>query len=169
MHLDARGYPVAAFSVQKDGAAISRSRNEGPGWDHRYHYGRWDGEQWHVHEMAYAGTGFYPQEADYTGLVAIDPGDVNTVFISADVHPQTGLPNVSDADQRRHYEIFKGETSDGGRSWQWSPITQNSEVDNLRPIIPIGGEDRRVVLWARGTLKTYTDYDLDVVGIIEPR
>jgi Neuraminidase (sialidase) len=119
--------------------------------------------------MGYGGTGLYPREADYTGLLAIDPNQPNVVFISSDVHPVTGLPNVSAADDERHYEIFKGVTRDGGASWTWTPITENSEADHLRPVIPIWEGSRRAVLWQYGTFRTYTDYNTDIVGIIEER
>lgn len=167
LHLDADGRPVMGFSVQKDGATFRNDRAQGPGWDHRYYYARFDGTEWHVHEMAYAGSGLYPREADYTGLLAIDPNAPNVVYISSDVHPRTGLPNVSAADDERHYEIFKGVTEDGGASWTWTPVTANSDVDNLRPVIPKWEGNRRAVLWQRGTFRTYTDYNTDIVGIIE--
>lgn len=169
LHLDDAGHPVMGFSVQKDGASFKNSREDGPGWDHRYYYARFDGTAWHVHEMGYGGTGLYPREADYTGLLAIDPNQPNVVFISSDVHPVTGLPNVSAADDERHYEIFKGVTRDGGASWTWTPITENSEADHLRPVIPIWEGSRRAVLWQYGTFRTYTDYNTDIVGIIEER
>lgn len=168
LHLDADGHPVMGFSVQKDGAAIKHSRTDGPGWDHRYYYARFDGTEWQVHEMAHAGSGLYPREADYTGLLAIDPNAPNVVYVSSDVHPRTGLPLVSDADDQRHYEIFKGVTENGGASWRWTAVTANSNVDNLRPVIPKGGTNRRVVLWQRGNYRTYTDYNTDIVGLIEP-
>jgi hypothetical protein len=79
------------------------------------------------------------------------------------------VPNVSDADDERHYEIFRGVTTDGGASWSWTPVTANSDTDNLRPIIPKEGEGRRVVLWQRGDFETYTDYNTDIVGIITDR
>ncbi len=169
LHLDAEGHPVLGFSVQKDGASFKNNYEEGPGWDHRYYYARYDGTEWHVHEMAYAGSGLYPREADYTGLLAIDPDAPNVVYVSSDVHPRTGVPNVSDANDERHYEIFRGVTNDGGASWTWTPVTTHSDNDNLRPIIPKGGGDRRVVLWQRGDFETYTDYDTDIVGIIDER
>lgn len=169
LHLDADGHPVLGFSVQKDGATFKNNPDEGPGWDHRYYYAWFGGTEWHVHEMAYAGSGLYPREADYTGLLAIDPSDPSVVYVSSDVHPRTGLPNVSEADDERHYEIFKGVTEDGGASWTWTPITANSEVDNLRPVVPKWEESRRAVLWQRGDFRTYTDFDTDIIGIIEER
>lgn len=169
LHLDADGHPVMGFSVQKDGASFKNDRADGPGWDHRYYYARFDGTEWHVHEMAYAGTGLYPHEADYTGLLAIDPNAPSVVYVSSDVHPKTGLPNVSKADEERRYEIFKGVTEDGGALWTWTPVTANSDADNLRPVIPIWEGSRRAVLWQRGDFRTFLDYDMDIVGLIEER
>lgn len=169
LHLDDEGHPVLGFSVQKDGASFKNSRQDGPGWDHRYYYARFDGAEWHVHEMAYAGTGLYPQEADYTGLLAIDPNQPNVVYISTDVHPVTGLPNVSTADESRHYEIFKGITNDRGLTWTWTPVTEHSTADHLRPVIPEWEGDRRAVLWQYGDFRTYTDYNMDIIGLIEER
>lgn len=169
LHLDADGHPVMGFSVQKDGASFQNDRDEGPGWDHRYYYARFDGADWHVHEMAYAGTGLYPQEADYTGLLALDPDAPNVAYVSSDVHPATGLPNVSAADEERHYEIFEGVTENGGATWTWTPVTAHSEVDNLRPVIPRWEGPRRVVLWQRGSFQTYLNYDTDVVGVFVQR
>lgn len=169
VHLNEEGHPVMGFSVQKDGASFRNDRDAGPGWDHRYYYARFDGAEWHVHEMAYAGTGLYPREADYTGLLAIDPNQPNVVYISTDVHPVTGLPNVSDQDGDRHYEIYKGVTDNGGRSWTWTAVTQNSTADHLRPVIPDWEGSRRAILWMRGQYRSYTNYDTDIVGRIEKR
>ncbi|USN99482.1 MAG: glycoside hydrolase family 88 protein [Phycisphaeraceae bacterium] len=168
MALDPHGYPVVALSVQKDGAAIRNNPNEAIALDHRYMYGRFDGKAWHVHQMAFAGTGFYAAEPDYTGLCAIDPNETSVVYISADVDPETGLPNVSSADNQRHYEIFRGETDDGGESWTWTPITRDSTVDNIRPVIP-SSKDYRAVLWMRGSYRTYTDFGTDIVGLVDAR
>jgi hypothetical protein len=168
LHLDAEGHPVIGFSVQKDGATFKNNRDAGPGWDHRYYYAHYDGNDWQVNEMAYAGSGLYPREADYTGLLAIDPNMTNVVYVSSDVHPQTGLPNVSEADDERHYEIFKGVTQDGGASWTWTPVTKNSDVDNLRPVVP-KWDDRRAVLWQRGVFRTFQDYDMNIVGFVTER
>jgi hypothetical protein len=41
-------------------------------------------------------------------------------------------------DGKRHYEIFKGTTANGGASWSWMSITADSSQDNLRPISPSG-------------------------------
>ncbi len=168
LHLDDRGRPYCAFSVQKDGRP-SRGRvgESEDGKDHRYYYARWDGTKWNVHEMAHAGTRLYPREDDYTGLVALHPNDPDTVFISTDAHPVTGSPLISAADGKRHYQIYRGTTSDGGKTWNWEAITRDSTVDNLRPIVPIWTRGHTALLWLSGDFRTFTDYNLDVVGLIQ--
>ena len=96
----------------------------------------------------------------------MDPDDLNVVYISTDADPQTGEPLISSADGQRHYELYCGTTADGGATWSWQAITENSGVDNLRPIVPKWRSDRTVVLWLRGTYETYTKYGLDVVGLV---
>jgi hypothetical protein len=169
LELDEAGHPYTVYSVQVDGAKGRGTRDPRFGQDHRYYFGRWDGKTWHVNEMAYAGTALYPQESDYTGLVALDPHDRNFVVISTNAHPQTGAPLDSKADGRRHWELFRGRTRDGGQSWTWTPITSDSTVDNLRPIIPEWAGQQRIILWTRGVLRSYNDYRLDVAAIKEPR
>ena len=155
IHLDSRGRPYAGYSVQKDSAGLP----SGPaGQDHRYRYARWDGKKWHDHEIAYAGRRLYPGEDDYTGGISLHPRDPNTVFISTNVDPSTGRALPSD-----HHEIFRGRTRDGGKTWRWEPITRNSTVDNLRPIVPIWKDKRTALIWMRGQYHTYTRYNLEVV------
>jgi hypothetical protein len=168
IELDGQQRPYIAFSVQKDGRGLPPRQG---GMDLRYHYGRWDGRRWHVHEMAYAGTRLYPFEDDYSGLVALDPRDPNTVFISTDADPATGKPLISAADGERHYEIFRGKTSDGGAHWRWTPITANSTVDNLRPLVPKWNDPRTALVWMRGPSYTHNhgEWTTAVVALILPR
>ena len=149
LSLDAAGNPVAVFTSRVNASTS----------DHRMYYGRFDGTNWHVNEMARAGGFLYAAESDYTGLAAINPRDPNTVYISTDINPQNNAALA-------HYEIFKGVTANNGATWTWTPVTQNSTVDNIRPIIPkwSGGT---AVMWMRGTYTTYTDYDLSIVGLVE--
>jgi hypothetical protein len=106
-------------------------------------------------------------EDDYTGNITLDPNHPDVVFLSADVNPSTGAALISSADHQRHYEIFKGTTIDQGANWNWSAITENSTVDNLRPIVPRWDPDNQAVLWLRGTYTSYTNFDLAVVGVVE--
>ncbi len=166
VELDKDERPVVVFTVQKDGRGLPRGEG---GFDHRFHYARWDGRQWHENEIAYAGTRLYPSEDDYTGLAALDPKDANTIYISTDADPVSGQPLVSAADNRRHRELFRGTTTDRGASWKWEPITANSAMDNIRPIIPHWDDARTVLLWMRGTYRAnHGEWTTKVVGLILP-
>ena len=147
LHVDAQGNPVCLFTVQKDGRDLPPAEG---GMDHRFHYARWDGNRWIQHEIAHAGSRLYPWEDDYTGLAALDPQRPGHVFISTNAHPETGIPLVSASDGLRHHELFHGATTDGGLNWQWTPLTQDSTEDNLRPQIPIWRDDRVALVWMRG-------------------
>jgi hypothetical protein len=146
--IDDAGHPYAVFQVRA---------NDNPA-DHRFFYARFNGTIWTVHELAKAGRFLYASEADYTGLAALDPHDPNRLFISTKTDPRTGVAMPC-------YEIFEGSTSDGGASWSWSPITFNSTADNLRPIVPAWDENHTALLWMRGTYATYTNYNLNIVGL----
>jgi len=158
LHLDAAGRPYTVYSIQM---------NQDPN-DNRFGYARWDGRQWHDHALAFAGAYLCPGQIHYTGLACLDPQNPDVVCISTNADPVTGAPLVSKADGKRHHEIFRGWTRDGGATWQWRPVTRDSTQDNLRPIMPICAGDRSILLWLRGTYSTYTDYDLDIVGIFDP-
>ena len=154
------------FSVQKDGRGLPRGQG---GFDHRFDYGRWDGSAWRVHEIAYAGTRLYAGEDDYTGLASLDPNDPDVVYISTDADPATGAPLVSHADGRRHHELFRGSTRDSGATWRWEPITANSTVDNLRPIVPRWKDARTALVWMRGTYRNnHGEWTTAVVATILP-
>lgn len=157
MHLGAHGHPCVAYSVQKQRI---------PDGIH-YRYAKWNAKAWDDHFLAHAGTALYTGEEHYTGLVALDPADPNHLYISTDANPVTARPLISKNDGQRHYEIFEGRTGDGGATWRWQPVTQDSVSDNIRPIVPAGQGSHRILLWLRGTYTSYTKYDLDVVGIID--
>ena len=156
LHLDAAGYPYTVYSVQM---------NQDPN-DNRYRYARWDGKQWRDYPLAFAGTYLCPGQIHYTGLAALNPQDPDVVYISTNADPATGRPLISRTDGKRHYELYRGRTTDGGAHWRWEPITRDSTADNLRPVVPIHDTGRSILLWLRGTYSTYTDYDLDIVGTI---
>jgi hypothetical protein len=145
--LDRDKLPYIAFSVQKDGRGLPKGEG---GFDHRFFYGRFDGTKWNIHEMAFAGTRLYRGEDDYTGLAALDPGEPNTVYISTDADPATGAALQSHVDHHRHHELFRGRTTDGGRTWTWHPLTSDSVMDNLRPIALRWNKDKTVLVWMRG-------------------
>lgn len=153
----AGGAPVAVFQARANNDDL----------DHRFFYGRWDGGQWRVHQMAFAGSYLYGAENDYTGLVSIDPDDPATVYLSSEVHPETKAQLIG-SDGARHYELFRGTTSDGGATWSWTPLTFNSAQDNVRPVVPQWDDENTAVLWMRGQYNSYTNFDTRVVGAVNP-
>lgn len=164
IELDAEDRPVIAFSVQKDGRDLPIGQG---GLDLRYHYARWDGERWHWHEIAHAGERLYPTEDDYSGLATLDPQDTRVVYVSTNAHPVHGGPLVSGSDGLRHYELFRGFTPDRGATWDWQPITRDSTVDNLRPIVPRWDDARTALVWMRGRyLYNRGEWTTAVVGLL---
>jgi hypothetical protein len=161
--LDASGHPVALFSVRVGSAGLPAGQG---GDDIRYRYARWDGSTWFDYALAYGGSRLYAGEDDYSGLAALDPGDPNVVFISTNSDPLTAAPLVSAADGTRHYEIFRGITADAGQTWQWTAVTHDSLVDNLRPVVPNPQPaGNSALLWLRGTYRSFTDYQQELVAI----
>jgi hypothetical protein len=150
IQLDEREQPVVLFTTQRDGAGLPVGAG---GMDHRFNYAHWNGSAWEVHEIAYAGTRLYAGEDDYTGLGSIDPQDTWVVYLSTDADPVTGKPLMSKANFRRNHELFRGVTSDEGRTWRWASITSNSSEDNLRPIVPVWKDRRTAVIWMRGAYR----------------
>ncbi len=148
--VDDAGQPLAIFQARVSGSTA----------DHRFFYARFDGATWNVNQLAMAGGFLYGSEPDYTGLVALDPSDPDRLFISSKIDPR-------DDAAMPHYEIFEGVTADGGASWNWSPITYNSTVDNIRPIVPKWDADHTALLWMRGKYSTFESYNLDVVGLVD--
>ena len=148
--IDRNGHPHIAYTVYNSNA------------DNRYRIASWNGKRWIDREVARGGRCLYDREASYTGLISLDPVDPTMVVISTDVDPTTG-----EYEGGRH-EIYRAMIGpdDSADSIDWNPITKDSPVKNLRPLI-IRDHDRRVILWNRGDFKTYTNYQLDTVGIVE--
>ncbi|GAB3997753.1 hypothetical protein GCM10029992_21620 [Glycomyces albus] len=136
---------------------------QGPWPDLRFFYARLAvGGEWEVHPLAKAGPALLTHEEDYTGLVAIDPYDLDSVYVSTPVDPRDGT-------ELAHREIFGGRTTDAGASWRWTPVTEDSEVDNMRPIVAPGDPDRVPLLWFRGSMTASQHYDCEAVLLDLPR
>ena len=150
------------MAVDPDGTTrtLFQARANGSSNDHRLFFATLTNGIWGWHEVCKLGGFLYAQENDYTGLAALHPDQPNTIFVSTTVDPQTGASTP-------HYEIYRGTTANGGATWSWSPITEDSSCDNLRPIAPAWDEQRTALIWLRGTYSTYTNYDLAVVGVLD--
>jgi hypothetical protein len=160
--VDAEGHPFAAIVVQKDGQKRS-SKKEGGGKDLRYRFARWDGKAWSSDEIGHAGSALYGAEANFSGLVALVPKNPDVIFLSANVDPATGKADEG----TRRYELHRGVTKDRGKTWTFTAITKDSQVDNIRPIVP-EWDKGTVVLWLRGSYTSMTRFDLDVIGMLDP-
>ncbi len=164
IHPDPQGRPVCVFQVQKDDVT-------GEGWEHDriyYYYARWTGKEWQRRFIAQAGRGIYRSEDDYGGGMCIDPENPRVIYISTNAARPFDLGDIDDVPlaENGRYEIWRGVTRDGGLSFTWSPVTENSAADNLRPIVPIGHGMTECVLWFNGRYTSYTDYETRVLGRI---
>jgi len=148
--LDKKGHPHIGYSLH-----LSNQ-------DHRYRIASWNGTKWIDREVAFAGHCLYSTQTSYTGLITLDPDDPALVVISTNVDPATGK------DQGGKHEIYRAriKTDDDVKSIRWLPLTKNSPVRNLRPTIVRNGKTR-VIAWLRGEFIGYTNYQLDVVGLVE--
>ena len=134
-----------------------------PVLDHRFLFARLTpGGSWQVHPLALAGPGLLPHEQDYTGLAAIDPDDLDSLYVSTPIDPRDDQPLA-------HHEIFHGRTDDDGATWAWTPVTERSDIDNLRPIVAPGDHSTVSLLWFRGDMASSQDYRCEVVLLRLPR
>lgn len=150
IEIDKQGHPHIGYTLYKNNS------------DHRYRLASWNGRCWIDREVAYAGQCLYDRESSYTGLISLDPVDPTVVVISTDVDPTTG------EDRGGLHEIYRANIGPNDRidSIQWKLVTKDSPVRNLRPLI-VRDSARRVILWNRGDFRTYTNYQLDTVGVVE--
>ncbi|MBX3427838.1 MAG: BNR-4 repeat-containing protein [Pirellulales bacterium] len=169
MNLDAAGDPMALYVSRwnPDGSTSAGSTTNPI--DHRLHFAHWNEQtgQWAAHEVARMGNRLYRgadlSEQDYTGNAALVPGDPSTIYVSTPYDPR----DSSGATFTSSYEIYKGKTADGGANWSWTAVTENSVVDNLRPIVPDPHGGAPTVLWFRGTYTTAHSINAAIVGIVD--
>jgi hypothetical protein len=130
--------------------------------DLRFLYSRFDGTKWTTTYLGKAGSKLYPSEQDYTGLGAMHPNDPNIIYLSTPSDPR-------DNTNLGVHEIFKGVTADQGKTWTWTPITQRSVRDNMRPVVPAWDKNNTALLWWRGTYSSAQSYNSAIVGILDRR
>ncbi|QJR80033.1 hypothetical protein CA267_004170 [Alteromonas pelagimontana] len=146
---DDKGYPHIAYSLYLNNQ------------DQRYRIASWNGKQWYDREVAYAGSRLYEREASYTRLITLEASNPSHVLISSDVNPSTGK-----ALEGTH-QVFRAliGANDDINSIQWQRLSKDNAHHNIRPMV-VNGEDKNAILWLNGEYKTYTDYNLDAVGIV---
>lgn len=131
--------------------------------DHLYHYATYSNGAWEDYKICHAGKWFpetpeggYEREPHYSGGMVIHPRETNTIYLSREVN---GV-----------FEIEKRTTSDKGKTWSISPITQNSINNNVRPIVAnnMNKTDKMVVLWMENEKYIhFTDYKTKIKYITE--
>src|SRR3954447_16903508 len=99
---DSDGHPVIVY-------AVIRNKHS-----HAYRYARWTGTHWEDHRITEAG-GHIDEAPGYSGGVTLDHSDPNVVYLSRET-------------PRSHFELFRWETHDDGRTWlPPTAITRASE------------------------------------------
>ncbi len=139
--------------------------------DHAFFFCRFDGTNWNSTYLCQAGYKLYSTEADYVGLGCLNPNDPNTIYISTEFDPRAVIPGVTDTNlaYTTVHEIWKGVTTNQGVSFAWTPITQGSLRDNLRPVMPIWDNTDSALLWFRAVYTSAQIVDGAIVGIVEHR
>ncbi len=128
--------------------------------DHAFIYCRFDDTAWSYTYLCQAGKKMYASEADYTGLGALDPGDPSVIYISTHIDPMTGQDMTC-------REIYRGVTPDNGISWDWTPVTRNSNQHNFRPVVPLWDAHNSALIWFRGIYNSAQSFDAAIIGIID--
>lgn len=170
--LDSTGNPVVTFRAYPNTPNAT-------GDDHRHFYARWDGSQWISSQVAVGGSRLNSLDpagnTNNSSLIALDPNDTSTVYFSSNADPGTGAPVFSAADGIRHFEIFKGHTPDGGQTWNYTQLTKDSSVDNIRPTVAKWDANNTALLWLRGAHDNWLynpgnnnyAWDTAVVGLVQ--
>jgi hypothetical protein len=158
------GSPTCVFTVQRDNVT-------GTDWsDHRiyYYYARWTGVEWQKRFVAHAGRPLYREEEDYAGGICVDPEDPNIIYISSNAAEPFNLLDTTNVTLRANarYELFRGVTTDNGLTFNWTPVTTNSTVDNLRPYVPRNHQGAPALIWFRGVYSAYNSYNCSVVALL---
>lgn len=139
--------------------------------NHAFFYCHWNGTNWVATYLCQAGSKLYSAEADYVGLGSLSPNDPNTIYLSTRYDPRAVQPGITDTNlpYSNWHEIWKGVTTNHGASFTWTPITQNSTHDNLRPLVPAWNENNVALIWFRAIYSTAQIIDGAPVGLVERR
>jgi hypothetical protein len=156
---DIVSYADGTIAITGQGRADNRTGTpSGSDPDKRMLYARWNGKEWKTTYLVKAGPKLYADEQDYTGLSALHPDNPNVIFVSTTFDPR------DDKTQFKKHEIFMGVTCDNGATFKWAPITENSTVDNFRPIVPKWDANHTLLLWMKGTYNTAQKFSTEIVG-----
>ncbi|MDR2981726.1 MAG: BNR repeat-containing protein, partial [Puniceicoccales bacterium] len=160
---DKAGNPVCVFSV-RTGSGDSLSNRI------FYYYARYDdvGKQWKKQFIAKAGRPLYSSEGDYAGGIALDPANPDVVYISTNSAAPFDLTDVTanPLSTNERYEIWRGVRNAEG-NFDWTPVTENSAKDNLRPYVPRNSPYGQSLIYFSGTYASYASVSAEVRGIFK--
>jgi PKD repeat protein len=127
--------------------------------DHRYHYARWTGTSWVVHQITPAGGSFREDGGSpyYSGGLTLDHEDPSRVYLSRQV-PAGG------------WQVETWTTANGGASWTFQPVSEPATGRNVRPVSPRGwtpfSGDLSIV-WMRGPYPDYRNYQTSIMALAD--
>ena len=122
---------------------------------HLYYYASWNGSSWEHSLVSQAGQDFprenrtksqHNREPFYSGGIVLDPEKSGVVYYSKPVGDR--------------FEIIRGEMS--GDKWNETPITRESEFDNVRPFVTRNSRANnhpRLFWMANRMYRHYSDFD----------
>ena len=153
--------------VVKDGKPVILYTRLPAETDHRYYYAWYNRSEkkWEDHKICDAGK-WFPQtpegeverEPHYMGNLTLQPSNPDVVYLSRQVN--------------KRFEIEKYKTLDGGKNWEITPITSNSEYDQVRPYVPRNQSEnaKTVVLWMENKKYIhYTNFDSRIKYFIDSK
>nr|HPR32997.1 BNR-4 repeat-containing protein [Prolixibacteraceae bacterium] len=148
-------YDLAADEQGNPVVAYARYPSE---WDHIYHYTRFNGDEWIDTELVHSGR-WFPQtpegeserEPHYSGGMALDPNHPGRLFLSRQIN---GI-----------FEIEMWSFSPDDATWQVTSLTNDSENDQVRPVVARSSvrNGRTLVLW--NSVDQYVHYTRFRTGI----
>ncbi|MBA2794482.1 MAG: BNR-4 repeat-containing protein [Thermoleophilaceae bacterium] len=143
----ADGRPVVVFASFATGTSAT---------DHLYHYARWNGSSWEVHQITPAGGSISTggRSPLYSGGLSLDHDDPTNVYLSRQVG--------------QGWSVEAWRTPDGGQTWTSRILTPNPTVKNVRPLSPRGDEPGgETVLWMSGAYPNYNTLQTAVTSFID--
>jgi len=125
---------------------------------HHYYYAIYEKGAWSHHKIIESGR-WFPQtqpntverEVNYSGGLTFDPTNPEVLYISHQIN--------------NRFEISRVEKKKGGKDWKITPVTRNSQYDNVRPFVPRYRTDgqKNILLWMENRRYIhYTDYDSSI-------
>ena len=165
------GNPVATFQVQKDFGGGNSFQNDRL----YYYYAVWNGSSWEKRFIAHGGGSIYWQRhGEHSGGIVLDPDNPNVVYLSScaqnpfDLSPSSVLSaGAVPLNNNRIFEIWKGVTNDGGKTFTWSAITSNSSESNYRPYVPPNHGYDTHVIWYSGRFDFNDDFNTRIKGVFD--